>query len=470
MAIKILRTGLPVIGHAKIGIASEKSSTLKGAPMRWDHIELTGVERDAAGRLLPDIPLMRELIARGAKTCGGCSRAKELGFPGGLPTQLGIFLPYNDLELNFPSRLSYFKGRTTFCSGDGEQARRRKVVKVERVQGRDVEILGAEEPYAGCGWECPDLVSRRCKPYAKLRFVLAIQENVGGCFEFKTTSLNSIPNISEGLSMIQAATGGVLQWIPLLFEVSPQTVQPRDGGRASTAYIARVTFPGSPQKLVEAVHTHLQVRAPMVAEIRKLEASIKQGTWSETPAEIEHIVSEFYQESPTDDLSQIRFDPATGEVLDELPVIDRTEAAPASETRGAAGASGAGVASPAPEASTAAPEIDPETGEQIPDSVGREAGAGPFGATQAELAAEQERRAPAPTGTITAHQRDHIVELLDARGMGTTARLNWVRRLVRRNVTTTLDLTREEYERVCAELGEHPRSAASPELPMEASA
>lgn len=460
MGIKILRTGLPVIGYAKIGIASEKSSPLKGAPMRWDHIELTGVERDPAGRLIPDLPLMRELITRGAKTCGGCARAKELGFPDGLPVQLGIFLPYNDLELNFPSRLSYFRGRTAFCTGDGETAKRRKVLRTEKVQGKDLETLGAEEPYPGCGWGCKDLIDRRCKPYAKLRFVLAIQENVGGCFEFKTTSLNSISNITEGLSMTQAATGGVLQWIPLLFEISPQTVQPRDGGRASTAYIARVTFPGSPQKLVEAVHAHLQVRAPMVAEIRKLEASIKKGAWSETPVEIEHIVSEFYQPDAGDDLNQETVDPVTGEVFGEK-VIDRTEQAEL-ET--------APASSPAEPAAAAEPEIDPETGQVIPDWVGR-APAGPFDATAEEQAAESARQATAGAAdAITTLERDHVVELLDGRGMGTTARLNWIRRLVRRNVTTTLDLTQGEYERVCAELRAQPRSAAAPDLPLEASA
>lgn len=430
MAIKILRTGLPVIGYAKIGMASEKDSPLKGSPMRWDHIELTGIERDEHGRLLPNIPLMRELVARGAKTCGGCPRSNALGFPKGLPTQLGIYLAYNDLELNFPSRLAWFKGRTAFCTGDGEKAMRRKVIRTERAGDRNVDVFGEEAPHPGCGWSCPDLLARRCKPHGKLRFILSIQENVGGCFEFRTTSLNSIPNITEGLEMIRAATGGVLQWIPLLFEVAPQTVQPREGGRASVAYIARVTFPGSPQKLLEQVHAHLQVRAPMVAQIRKLEASLKDTTWSETPEEIADIVSEFYQAAPAEDVSQERFDPVTGEVFEDVPTIDRSGEA------------------------TGEPAVEPSASGQ---ATACEEGTGdPFGATAGELAAEAARKGEADLG-LGAAQTKHLSDALVMSGVTTQAkRITFVRRVTRRNVNDLGELTAEEYAQVCLELGVRP--------------
>jgi hypothetical protein len=251
MGIKDLRQGLPVVGYAKIGEAM----------------------------------LMQALIEGGAKTCGGCKRSEALGFEGGLPTQLGIFLPYNDLELNFPTRHAYFRGRTAYCTGDGEQAQRLKITGTKKVSGRDTPVYGPAEPHEGCGSLCPDRESRRCKPNARLRFVLGIQENVGGCFEFRTTSWNSTANIVASLEMLRTWTGGILQGFPLLFEIGPQTVQPKDGGPANIAQIARVTFPGGPEKLLAAVQESLQIRAPVIAEIRKLEASIERGEWEEPDAE-----------------------------------------------------------------------------------------------------------------------------------------------------------------------------------------
>jgi hypothetical protein len=291
VGIKDLRQGLPVIGHAKIGEASPKSSSRKGAPYKFDHIELTGVVRDKEGRLIPDAMLIQAVIEAGAKTCGGCERSEALAeasgvkFPDGLPTQFGIFLPYNDLELNFPTRHAYFRGRTAYCTGDGEQAYRLKVTGEKMVQGRKTPVYGPAEPHEGCGSLCPDRESRRCKPNARLRFVLGIQENVGGCFEFRTTSWNSTANIVASLEMLKSWTGGILQGIPLLFEIGPQTVQPKDGGPANVAQIARVTFPGGPEKLLAEVRESLQIRAPMIAEIRQLEASIERGEWSEPEPE-----------------------------------------------------------------------------------------------------------------------------------------------------------------------------------------
>jgi hypothetical protein len=294
--IKILGTGLPVIGYAKFGIASEKSSRLKGAPMKFDHIELTGRERDKDGRLIPDMDLMRDLIEHPAiTTCGGCARSKALGFPEGLPTRLPIRLPYNSLDLNFPNRLALYRGGTAFCTGDGERAERLTVLQEGNGQRPE---FGPPEPFGPCGAECPDFQSRRCKPNARLQFVLETQQNVGGCYQYKTTSWNSIRNIVGSLEAISGMTGGMLNWIPLFFEMSPQTVQPKGGGRANIAYIARVTHPGSPQQLLEAVKAALEVRAPLIGEIRKLEASIESraGVWEEGGIEGEDYQEEFYPE------------------------------------------------------------------------------------------------------------------------------------------------------------------------------
>lgn len=292
--IEILSRGLPVIGYVKIGQASEKASKLKGAPMKFDHLEVTGRQRDPEGRLFLDPFATADLIAKGAATCGGCERARELAkiydeplFEKGLPTQLPILLPYDELELNLPNRLAYYKGRTAYCTGDGIQAQR---IPLDEKGGP----AGPAAPFGPCGSACPDFQARRCKPHAKLRFVLGTQENVGGCYEFVTTSWNSLRNLVESLRLIQTMTRGKLAWVPLRFEIGPQTVQPRSGGPTNTAWIARVTFPGTPRELLASVREHLAVEAPMHAEIRRLEAVARgESQWTETPEEIELHRQEF---------------------------------------------------------------------------------------------------------------------------------------------------------------------------------
>src|SRR3990167_3092231 len=232
MAIRILRQGLPVIGFAKIGFPNPKGSDGKmKAPTKLDHLELTTTQRDDAGRLMPDVELIAEL----------CGIAE---FEKGLPTAIEIGLPFDDPDLVFPNRLAYYKGRTVFCSGEGEQAMRSTVLRREKRDGKDVDVLGPAEPFGPCGNACPDFEDRRCKPTGRLRFVLRDQQTVGGIYEFRTTSWGSIANISASLDMIRAMTGGTLAWLPLTFAVEPQTGQPKGGGAANTAYIARLYFDG----------------------------------------------------------------------------------------------------------------------------------------------------------------------------------------------------------------------------------
>lgn len=305
MAIKDLRKGLPIIGFAKIGVPTTKNSPQRGAPLKLDHIEITGRNKDSDGLPLLDVPAMLALLATNGPTCVGCSRCKDLAkrykqplFEKGLPTQIPILLHYNDLELSFPNRYAWHRGRTEFCHGDGVKAERRKMLGTQKIDGRDVERLGDFEPYTltPCGRECPDMKApKRCKPKGALRFVLGVQQSLGGLYEFRTTSWNSIANLQNGLELLQQSTGGMLAWIPLFFEISPQTVQPREGP-ANTAMIARVTFQGTPNMLLQLVQGNLVARAPMMQEIRALEAQIDR-TWTVDPDDIGDFRDEFDQEA-----------------------------------------------------------------------------------------------------------------------------------------------------------------------------
>jgi len=68
MPIKILRHSLPSIGRAKIGQPRPRKNGKMQPPEKWDHLELTSLERDGDGALTPDVPLMLKLIENDAPT------------------------------------------------------------------------------------------------------------------------------------------------------------------------------------------------------------------------------------------------------------------------------------------------------------------------------------------------------------------------------------------------------------------
>lgn len=357
MAIKGLREGLPVYGRAKIGEPNPAQAGKMAPPTKYDHIELTTTNRDEQGRLEVDVDLMQTLIQQGARTCGGCPRSKLIleltgleEFEHGLPVELEIGLPFDDIELCFPNRLAYYRGRTVFCHGDMQSAQRATVLRSETKNGKTVQILGPMELWAWgesgdptvaarpCGPGCPDFDGDppRCKPAARLRFILQAQQSVGGCYEFRTTSWNSIANIQQSLEMVKRITGGTLAWIPLTFSVGYQTVQPRSGKPASKQLIARIGFKGGPQQLLETVHRQLAIRAPMLDEVRKLEATISR-TWELSPEEVEEFRAEFdHDNDARDRAAGVEVEPAA----DAAPVVDVTEPESSGDGGGAESASG----------------------------------------------------------------------------------------------------------------------------------
>jgi hypothetical protein len=104
----LLQPSLARLGKIVIGEKGRpgKSGTL--LPTKLDHFAIKTLQRDAEGRLVLDKALMGRLGER--------------------PTVLRIRLPFDDIEANFQTRLSYYRGRTLYCSGDGEEAKRLQVL------------------------------------------------------------------------------------------------------------------------------------------------------------------------------------------------------------------------------------------------------------------------------------------------------------------------------------------------------
>jgi Recombination directionality factor-like len=268
MPIRMLVPAFARLGYIKIGDKGGKS----GAPIKFDHFEIRTTQRDEQGRWLPDEAMMARV--------------------GEKPTSLKIRLPFNDIDMVFSTTLAYYRGRNRFCWGDGESAQRLTVVS----DGHSPRF-GSPQPYGPCGEACKDFADRRCKPLATLQLILEEQQQVGGAYVFKTTSWNSIRNIASALAAIKAQTGGILAWVPLTMKLVPQVVQPKDGSPANTAYVVQIVFEGSPQQLLTTVRDLLATRAPLIQEIRELEAGLKAlPEAGEDPIESADTQEEFYPE------------------------------------------------------------------------------------------------------------------------------------------------------------------------------
>jgi hypothetical protein len=304
----MLRRGGPVNGYLKIGANHPKKSKGKGAPFKFDHIEITTRSRDDDGNLIPNNKAMTEVLKdETIPTCGGCARSKKLGFPKGLPRRVGILITRNALDLAFPNRHAWYKGKTLVCRGDGDGsiAMRRAPGPPKTVGGKKIKTWGDFAHHEPCGHECEQFQSRECKLNGKLRCQVAVDVKVGGSIEFRTTSWGSVSNIQDSLEMISEMTGGWIAWIPLWFEIVEEQVNPKDGGAPQKAWIAQVSsaVKGGPNELLAAAQEILKVRGGMVDSQLQLEAKVDRKTvWVEEPEEIEAVVREFYTD--TDDALQ----------------------------------------------------------------------------------------------------------------------------------------------------------------------
>jgi len=266
MASNMLRRGGPVNGYLKIGANHPKKSKGKGAPYKFDHIEITNRTRDDDGNLIPNLKAMTKVLKDDptAPTCGGCARSKKLGFPDGLPRRVGILITRNDIDLAFPNRHAWYKGKTLVCkgNGDGSIAQRRAPGKPKKVKGKNVKTWGDYAPHEPCGHACDQFQSRECKLNGKLRCQVAVDVKVGGSIEFRTTSWGSVSNIQDSLEMISEMTGGWIAWIPLWFEINEEWVRPMGGEPAQKAWIAQISsaVEGGPNELLEAANAILKLR------------------------------------------------------------------------------------------------------------------------------------------------------------------------------------------------------------------
>ncbi|MBI4962920.1 MAG: hypothetical protein HY913_06580, partial [Desulfomonile tiedjei] len=269
-----------------------------------DFFLLTTMERDAAGRLLPD----QELIRRFAP-------------PDGKLTEVPVKLLFDDPDINFQTRYACYTDNRLWCYGDGETGHR--LEEDGKYHPHQCPCLRLENDYAG---------KDRCKPNGTLQVLLQGVDRIGGVWKFRTTSWNSVNSILSSMKLIQAITGGILAGIPLKLVLRPKTATMPDNGQQLVFFTVSLEFSGTEQELVQIAYDLAWQRAEHKARMDQIEAEARRALeqLAETPEEMREVQEEFYPEgvvleanlpqSRTDNPEGKRKAPSTDTEKDSAPL------------------------------------------------------------------------------------------------------------------------------------------------------
>ena len=248
--IRNIIPGLPEVGKIKIGGLSERRLQKKDGsgewqpPVKFDHFLVTTLERGPDNNFLRNEAIHKAL--------------------GDKPKQIPIFLPYENLELNFQSRYACYTGKTLWCSGDGQAAFRLVAGKAER-----------EQVQCPCERQSPTYTGKdKCKMHGTLGCIVRGATSIGGIWKFRTTGYNTTTGLTASLAYLQLQTGGHLARIPLLLTIRAKAATNPLDGKAVTIQVVGVEFDGDAEKLAGTVVEIIQKDA----EFRRKLISVERET------------------------------------------------------------------------------------------------------------------------------------------------------------------------------------------------
>lgn len=127
---------------------------------------------------------------------------------GNKPTELEIMFPINDLDAVFPQSYKHYgSGKGLKCQGDGEIA--------YFIDPETKEMVKKECP-------CSLLEEGKCKQSATL-MVMIPKVSVGGIYQIRTSSFNSIVDVNSGIDYISALLGRFAMVPLILHRVKTET-------------------------------------------------------------------------------------------------------------------------------------------------------------------------------------------------------------------------------------------------------
>ena len=274
MPVKGLMPGLMEVGKIKIGIKGKMTTSQGGAefrlPQKIDHFRIVKNERDENDDYALDEEII-ETISKHKSTV--FDKEKNI-------IAIPIRLLYNEIDLVFPTQyVSYVNGKLS-CSGNGEKAHTR--------DGRETTCPCSRLDGAYTGKD-------KCKISGTLSCIIE-GSNVGGCYKFRTTSINSARYILSSLMLIKAATGGLLSFIPLRLVINPKkTIIPATGA-PTTIYVVTVEFQGGIEELQQKALTMGRERVSLIENMRDIEIEAKKIVSGDIDSDAEREEREFAEE------------------------------------------------------------------------------------------------------------------------------------------------------------------------------
>jgi hypothetical protein len=264
--IKGLTPQLCECGKIKIGkkgsmITSQHGNNFR-PPEKIDHFLITTTAKDKNGDFVPDTEIMDEI----GDNC----------------TKLNVTVMYDKPELIFPTSYARYDSAVCQCRGDGNNARDAKTGTLIK-----------------CNPEtCKFAIDKKCKPNGILSVILEDSPRVGGVYKFRTTSWNSIRNITSSLEFIRSLTGGYLAGLPLVLTMQPKTTVIPGTKKTTTIYMVNIEYRGTLTEMREHTIRIATQKATMMDEIARIEdAALLQITAPESAEECTDVQEEFYPET-----------------------------------------------------------------------------------------------------------------------------------------------------------------------------
>lgn len=315
--IKDITPQLAEAGKIKIGGLGESRPTKAGGtfrmPVKYSHFVITTTMRSDAGDLIHDDLLM-----------SGLDKDEDDQI-----TSLPIYLHSDSIDEVFPTAYACYVGKKLHCTGDGENAVRHEL---RRINGRQERTGNSKAMACTCSYLVPtekrtgdDRKLPVCKPHGTLHCSLAIPDNaVAGCvYKWRTTSLISIQRMIGSLQQITAVTGG-LRGLPLWLKL--QAVKVRDG--STTVYCCHVELRAKDmaeahQLAIDAAEMRGRIKAaPGYKELVQAPASDEESDAEQAEVQEEFHPPEVPQGTTNDNLGngalaeRLGHDPETGEVME----------------------------------------------------------------------------------------------------------------------------------------------------------
>jgi len=196
------------------------------------------------------------------------------------PTRLKVRLACDREDLNFVTYFGKYASASCECRGDGGTA--------QKFNGDIIPCPGEE---------CESFKKGECKRHGVLSVILEDAPRCGVVYKLRTTSRNSINNLTASLALLTMCSNGHIAGLPLWLTLTPkETIIPTTGKR-TVIYMANLEYRGnfvSMQEHLQQLITERNGRDPVREIERVLEASL---ALPESPDECKEIHDEFHPDS-----------------------------------------------------------------------------------------------------------------------------------------------------------------------------